>query len=153
MVSGPNDVRRSPASAALLGLIVLAWCAEIGTAPAAGPSGSAPPGDPEAGRAVFNGSGICYYCHGRDGDPALRPDLSPQTADIIAHLNPPPPDLRRTGQLRLKNDAQRFRIIREGHLGTGMLPDPSLSDREIRDLLAYLAELRKEGPEAGTPAR
>ncbi|TAJ23230.1 MAG: hypothetical protein EPO64_11690, partial [Nitrospirae bacterium] len=24
-------------------------------------------GDAERGRAVFNGKGICYYCHGTDG--------------------------------------------------------------------------------------
>lgn len=99
-------------------------------------------GDAERGRAIFNGKGICYYCHGTDGRPDQRPALSKETAGVIARLAPNPPDLRKSKQLRLKNDRERFRAIREGHPGTGMLPDTALTDQEITDTLAYLAALR-----------
>lgn len=101
-------------------------------------------GDAERGRSVFNGKGICSYCHGMDGHLDQRPTLSQDTADVIARLAPNPPNLRDTGVLRLKSDKERFRIIREGHTGTGMLPDTTLTDQEITDLLAYLATLRRQ---------
>jgi mono/diheme cytochrome c family protein len=99
-------------------------------------------GDAERGRAVFNGKGICYYCHGTDGHLDRRPTLSRETAGVIARLAPNPPDLRDSKHLRLKHDRERFRAIREGHPGTGMLPDTALTDQEIADTLAYLAALR-----------
>ncbi len=99
-------------------------------------------GDAERGRAVFNGKGICYYCHGTDGQLSQRPQLSEETTKVIARLAPNTPDLRKSKHLRLKNDRERFRAIREGHPGTGMLPDTALTDQEITDTLAYLAALR-----------
>lgn len=101
-------------------------------------------GDAERGRTVFNGKGICYYCHGVDGRPENRPALSKDTADVIARLAPNPPDLRDSNVLTLKSDAERVRIIRQGHPGTGMLPDTTLTDQEIADTLAYLATLRRK---------
>jgi hypothetical protein len=61
---------------------------------------------------------------------------------VIARLAPNPPDLRDAKHLRLKHDRERFRAIREGHPGTGMLSDAALTDQEIADTLAYLAALR-----------
>ena len=110
-----------------------------GSAPAAA---EAERGDAKRGRVVFNGKGICHYCHGTDGRPDQRPALSKETAGVIARLAPNPPDLRQSKNLRLKNDHERFRAIREGHPGTGMLPDAELTDREITDTLAYLAAMR-----------
>jgi len=34
-------------------------------------------GDAGRGRAVFNGNGVCYYCHGIDGNKDQRPQLAP----------------------------------------------------------------------------
>jgi mono/diheme cytochrome c family protein len=99
-------------------------------------------GDAERGRGVFNGKGICYYCHGTDGRLGQRPQLSEETTRIITSLAPNPPDLRNSKQLKLKSNRDRFRLIREGHTGSGMLPDKTLTDQEITDLLAYLAVLR-----------
>lgn len=109
-----------------------------------GPVAAAERGDVERGRAVFNGKGICYYCHGMDGRRDQRPKLSEETAKVIASLAPSAPDLRDAAHLRLKSDRDRLRIIREGHTGTGMLPDTTLTDREITDILAYLAALREK---------
>lgn len=99
-------------------------------------------GDSERGRTIFNGKGICYYCHGTDGRLDQRPRLSEETTKVITRLAPNPPDLRNTKSVRLKNDRDRFRAIREGHPGTGMLPDTALTDGEITDTVAYLATLR-----------
>jgi cytochrome c553 len=102
-------------------------------------------GDAERGRAVFNGKGVCYYCHGNDGSKDQRPQLATDTAALIAQLNPQPADLRNPKALYLKSDKQRARAIREGHPGTGMFPDTRMTDQELTDTLAYLALLRREG--------
>ena len=101
-------------------------------------------GDAERGRAVFNGKGVCYYCHGIDGNKDQRPQLAGDTAALIAQLNPPPPDLRNRKMLRLTTDKARFNAIREGHRGTGMFPDTTMTTQELRDTLAYLAVLRQQ---------
>jgi len=102
-------------------------------------------GDAARGRAVFNGKGVCYYCHGIDGSKDQRPQLAADTAALIAQLNPPPVDLRNPKALYLKTDKQRARAIREGHPGTGMFPDTTMTNQELTDTLAYLALLRREG--------
>lgn len=102
-------------------------------------------GDAERGRAVFNGKGVCHYCHGIDGNKNQRPQLAADTAALISQLNPPPVDLRNPEALHLKSDKQRARAIRDGHPGTGMFPDTTMTDQELIDTLAYLALLRHEG--------
>ena len=101
--------------------------------------------DAERGRAVFNGKGVCYYCHGIDGNKDQQPQLAADTAALIEQLNPPAADLRNRKGLRLTNDKARFNAIREGHPGTGMFPDTTMSTQELTDILAYLAVLRSEG--------
>lgn len=103
------------------------------------------PGDAEQGRAIFNGKGICFYCHGIDADPGQLPQLAPDTSSVIATLNPKPANLREPSRLGLKTEQDRARIIRHGHSGTAMLPDTRLSDEEIQDLVAYLASLQPAG--------
>ena len=98
-------------------------------------------GDAEQGRGIFNGKGICFYCHGIDGYPDRLPQLAPETSGMIATLDPKPANLREPSRLGLKTDHERFRIIRHGHSGTAMLPDTSLTDEEIHDVVAYLAHL------------
>ena len=102
-------------------------------------------GAAERGRAVFNGKGVCHYCHGIDGNKNQQPELAADTAALIAQLNPPPVDLRNPKMLSLKNDKQRAQAIREGHPGTGMFPDTTMTNQELADTLAYLAFLRSEG--------
>jgi hypothetical protein len=102
-------------------------------------------GDAERGRTAFNGKGVCYYCHGIDGSKDQRPQLAADTAALIAQLNPQPVDLRNPKVLHLKTDKQRARAIREGHTGTGMFPDTTMTNQELTDTLTYLALLRREG--------
>jgi mono/diheme cytochrome c family protein len=101
-------------------------------------------GDVERGRALFNGKGICFYCHGKDGNLKDLPHLSAETTKLITRLDPKPSDLRNPRMLKLATDTQRFRTVREGHSGTAMLPDRQLTDEDIADLLAYLSILRGE---------
>ncbi len=101
-------------------------------------------GDAERGRAVFNGKGVCYYCHGIDGNKDQRPQLAADTAALIAQLNPQPVDLKNPKVLYLKSDKQRARAIREGHPGTGMFPDTRMTNQDLTDTLAYLAVLRQQ---------
>lgn len=101
-------------------------------------------GEAEAGREVFNGKGVCYYCHGLDGQRDRIPKLETDTAALIARLNPPAPDLRNAKGLRLHSDRERAHAIREGHPGTGMFPDKTMTDQELADVLAYLAQLRAQ---------
>ena len=114
----------------------------IGQAEATG-RGAAIKGDVTQGKTLFNGKGICHYCHGVDGVLDKKPSLKPDTAAAIAKLSAGAPDLRNRAALTLKDNKARFRAIREGHPGSGMLPDTSLSDQDITDLLAYLASLRQ----------
>lgn len=102
-------------------------------------------GDAERGRAAFNGKGVCHYCHGIDGNKDQRPQLAADTAALIAQLNPKPADLRNSKVLYLKSDKQRARAIREGHPGTGMFADTTMTNQELTDTLTYLALLRREG--------
>lgn len=106
-------------------------------------------GDAEKGRDLFNGKGVCHYCHGVDGFLNRRPSLAPDTKDVIDRLSPPPANLRSPDDLHLKEDKARFNAIREGHPGSGMFPDKTLSDQDIKDLLAYLSILRRHAPVPG----
>lgn len=74
--------------------------------------------------------------------------MTPNTARAIAGLRPPPANLRDGRTLKLTTDEERFDAIRHGHLLTRMdpLPEAVLSDRDIADLLAYLALLRGDHP-------
>lgn len=96
------------------------------------------------GRGIFNGKGVCYYCHGIDGYLYKIPRLEADTAKLIAKLNPPPTDLRNPNVLRLKTNNERARAIREGHPGTGMFPDTTMTDQDLADILLYLALIRKD---------
>jgi len=112
-------------------------------APPAQPSGKLK-GNILQGREIFNGKGVCYYCHGIDGYLSKTPRLEADTAKLITKLNPPPTDLRNLEVLRLKNNKERARAIREGHPGTGMFPDTTMTDQDLADLLLYLALIRKD---------
>jgi mono/diheme cytochrome c family protein len=96
------------------------------------------------GREIFNGKGVCYYCHGIDGYIGRSPRLAADTATLIGKLNPPPTDLRNPEVLRLKTNKERSRAIREGHPGTGMFPDTTMTDQDLTDILLYLALIRKD---------
>lgn len=131
-------------SAGLIAYSAIALQQNVSTGAQAG-TNAKPRGKAEAGRSVFNGKGVCYYCHGIDGYRDKLPQLEAGTAELIAQLNPQPSDLRSPKTLHLKTDKQRARAIREGHTGTGMFPNTRMSNQELADTLAYLAMIRREG--------
>lgn len=134
----------------LLGILQALWLTGSPAGLLAADSAARPkatlPGSPEAGRSIFNGKGVCFYCHGIDGDRHRLPRLERETAALIARLSPPPADLRNPKGLRLTTDEARAKAIREGHPGTGMFPDTTMTDQELADTLAYLAVLRRGAP-------
>ena len=115
----------------------------LAESPPAQPSGKLK-GNIMRGREIFNGKGVCYYCHGIDGYLYRTPRLEANTAALIAKLNPPPSDLRNPEVQRLKMNKERARAIREGHPGTGMFPDTTMTDQDLADTLLYLALIRKD---------
>lgn len=130
----------------VLGAAVLCFASAQPASGGAGPgSTERAAGQAQAGKAVFNGKGVCFYCHGVDGRRDRLPRIEADTAALIAQLNPPPTDLRVPSRLRLKTDRERTSAIRNGHPGTGMFPDTRITDQELADTLAYLAVLRQEG--------
>ncbi|MBM4132828.1 MAG: c-type cytochrome [Nitrospira sp.] len=147
---GKNGRERSVlfvASIGLAWLVAAGWFDGVALAAQGGQAGAA--GDAARGRILFNSMGVCFYCHGVDAHPDRLPKLAPETAAYIARLDPKPPQLREPKGLKATSDKERFRLIREGHVGTGMLPDTSLSDQDVRDLLAYLATLRSPAAPKG----
>ena len=140
-----------PSWISVLGILVVGWMGfqdtttiVVHTAWAESSSSAKLKGNVGRGREIFNGKGACYYCHGIDGYLGRAPRLEADTAALIARLNPPPPDLKNPGALRLKTNKERARAIREGHPGTGMFPDRTMTDQDIADTLMYLALLRRD---------
>ena len=99
------------------------------------------PGDPIKGRLIFNGKGVCFSCHGYSGQIDQVPVGS---AAYAGKFNPKPSNFRSPQSLRLTTDEQRFRAIKYGIRGTGMVSMPHISDVEIMHTLAYLSTLREE---------
>jgi mono/diheme cytochrome c family protein len=146
-----DSTRKILRGLSLAGFLLVGWLAiqftqmfdmNVWAASPSSPKSTKAAGDAERGRAVFNGKGVCYYCHGIDGKKDQRPQLAADTAALIAQLNPQPVDLRNPKVLHLKTDKQRARAIREGHSDTGMFPDTTMTNQELTDTLTYLAVLR-----------
>ena len=130
-------------------LLLLLLSTMSGSNAHAADAGTALKGDATRGQRLYNGKGICHYCHGIDGVIEKKASLKPETAAAIARQAAAAPDLRNRAVQALKDNKARFRVIREGHPGSGMFPDSTLSDQEITDILAYLAALRKNAPLPG----
>jgi len=119
------------------------------SAPAQGEEPVVPPppaGDAARGKAIYHGKGGCAFCHGTDGYVVKKPHKTDLHSEAIAKLNPPPADLRNPAALKSRDEMERFLSIKFGHPGTAMFPRKTqLLDREIADLVAYLAVLRTAG--------
>ncbi len=131
-------------------LMALLFSTLSGSDTGAADTGTALKGDATRGQTLYNGKGICHYCHGIDGVIEKKASLKPETAAAIARQAAAAPDLRNRAVQALKDNKARFRVIREGHPGSGMFPDSTLNDQEITDILAYLAALRQS---ASTPSK
>lgn len=91
------------------------------------------------GKKLFHGKGVCFKCHGTNGDGKYDPD------EMVDKLNPRPTDLTRQENLKYDSDTGRYSAIRNGIKGTGMPAFRGiLHDHEIRLIIEYL-EFIKDG--------
>ena len=135
----------------VFGILLTAWLGmslpPLSDRPASAESSVSQPGvkrSVERGRDIFHGNGGCSYCHGMDAYLDRLPHMKEDIAARIARLNPPPTDLRDAGVLRLKTNKERARAIREGHPSTGRSREFTMNDRDMADILFYLAFIRKD---------
>lgn len=83
----------------------------------------------EKGKALFEGKGTCFNCHGMDGG---------GNGPAAAQLNPSPRNFRHHGFWRHRTEGEIFWVIKHGSPGTAMIGfGPVLSDEEIWSLIQY----------------
>ncbi len=95
--------------------------------------------DPHAlprGQALFHGKGVCFACHGSEGDP------SNVTNKDVARLNPRPTDIRTPTD---KSVRQLYLVIKYGVPGTGMVALQETQDlrhEDVAHLISYMLSLQ-----------
>jgi mono/diheme cytochrome c family protein len=83
----------------------------------------------EQGKALYNGKGTCFTCHGVDGD---------GKGPGGAQLNPTPRNFQHHGFWRHRTEGELFWVIKHGSPGTGMIGfGQVLSNEEIWALIQY----------------
>ena len=93
----------------------------------------------EQGKALYDGKGACFNCHGKDGDG--NGPLAPQ-------LNPSPRNFRHHGFWRHRTEGEIFWVIKNGSASTGMVGfGGQLTDKEMWSIIQYLHSFAGEhGP-------
>lgn len=83
----------------------------------------------EQGKALYNGKGTCFNCHGKDGG---------GNGPAAAQLDPSPRNFQHHGFWRHRTEGELFWVIKHGSSGTAMLGfGQVLSDEEIWTLIQY----------------
>ena len=83
----------------------------------------------EKGKAIYDGKGGCFNCHGTDGG---------GNGPAAAKLNPAPRNFRHHGFWRHRTEGEIFWVIKHGSPGTAMIGfGPVLSDEEIWSVIQY----------------
>lgn len=83
----------------------------------------------ERGKALYEGKGTCFNCHGTDGG---------GNGPGAAQLNPSPRNFRHHGFWRHRTEGEIFWLIKHGSPGTAMVGfGPVLSDDEIWSVIQY----------------
>ncbi|MEI8013223.1 MAG: c-type cytochrome [Nitrospira sp.] len=100
------------------------------------------PNSPEIvaqGKALYNGKGACFNCHGKDGD---------GNGPLAAQLNPSPRNFQHHGFWRHRTEGEVFWVIKNGSVGTAMVGfGEQLTDGEIWALIQYIRNFGGEhGP-------
>ncbi len=100
------------------------------------------PSSPEIvaqGKALYDGKGACFNCHGKDGD---------GNGPLAAQLNPSPRNFRHHGLWRHRTEGEIFWVIKHGSSGTAMVGfGEQLTDGEIWALIQYIRNFGGEhGP-------
>lgn len=116
---------------------------EAPKAEGAAPSARLAAGDPDAGKVVYER--YCHYCHGREGRGDGR---------VTMAISPRPPDFVEDTERMSRSDEELLKSITYGiarKAGGEQLVMPRwkeiLSEKERRDVLAYIRRLVAEGRE------
>jgi mono/diheme cytochrome c family protein len=83
----------------------------------------------EQGKALYNGKGACFNCHGKDGD---------GNGPVAAQLDPSPRNFQHHGFWRHRTEGEIFWVIKNGSVGTSMIGFVGqLTDDEIWSVIQY----------------
>ena len=84
----------------------------------------------EQGKALYNGKGACFNCHGKDGG---------GNGPAAAKLDPAPRNFQHHGFWRHRTEGEIFWVIKNGSVGTGMVGfGGQLTDEEIWSIIPYM---------------
>jgi mono/diheme cytochrome c family protein len=84
----------------------------------------------EQGKALYNGKGACFNCHGKDGG---------GDGPLAAQLNPSPRNFQHHGFWRHRTEGEVFWVIKNGSVGTSMVGFAGqLTDKEIWSIIQYI---------------
>lgn len=90
------------------------------------------PDSPETvaqGKALYNGRGTCFNCHGKEGG---------GDGPVAAQLDPSPRNFQHHGFWRHRTEGEIFWVIKHGSPGTGMIGFAGqLTDEEIWAIIQY----------------
>ena len=91
------------------------------------------------GKAIYDGKGACFNCHGKEGD---------GNGPLAAQLNPSPRNFRHHGFWRHRAEGEIFWVIKHGSAGSSMVGfGDQLTDGEIWALIQYIRNFGDEhGP-------
>jgi mono/diheme cytochrome c family protein len=82
------------------------------------------------GKAIYDGKGACFSCHGQEGD---------GNGPLAAQLNPLPRNFRHHGFWRHRTEGEIFWVIKHGSAGSSMVGfGEQLTDKEIWILIQYI---------------
>lgn len=83
----------------------------------------------EKGKALYNGKGTCFNCHGKDGS---------GNGMAAVGLDPSPRNFQRHGFWRHRTEGEVFWVIKQGSPGTAMIGfGDQLTDEEIWSIIQY----------------
>ena len=84
----------------------------------------------EQGKALYNGKGTCFNCHGKDGG---------GNGPVAAQLDPAPRNFQHHGFWRYRTEGEIFWVIKNGSVGTSMIGfGGQLTDEEIWSIIQYM---------------
>jgi mono/diheme cytochrome c family protein len=90
------------------------------------------PSSPEVvaqGKALYNGKGTCFNCHGKEGG---------GNGPVAAQLDPSPRNFQHHGFWRHRTEGEIFWVIKNGSAGTSMVGfGGQLTDEEIWSIIQY----------------
>jgi mono/diheme cytochrome c family protein len=90
------------------------------------------PSSPEIvaqGKALYNGKGTCFNCHGKDGG---------GNGPLAAQLNPSPRNFQHHGFWRHRTEGEIFWVVKNGSIGTSMVGfGGQLTDEEMWSIIQY----------------